>query len=150
MGLFDGLAGQLASQALGAVLSGNHAQGGQGGAGDVVSAIFNMVQGHQGGLAGLVGTLAQSGLADQVASWVGTGQNMAVDGNQINNALGSGLVGNIASQLGLSPEMASGALAQFLPMVIDQLTPNGQVENHGGDMLQQGLSAILGSLNKQA
>lgn len=144
MGLFD----QLAGQALGAVLGGNNQQGGQG---DMLGAILGMVQGQQGGLGGLVASLSKSGLADQVASWVGTGANMPVEGSQLGSALGGNVIGDLAAKLGISPEMATGALAQYLPMVIDKLTPNGQVEAGGADIMQQGM-AVLGGLfgNKQA
>lgn len=142
MGLLD----QLAGQALGAVMGG----GQQGGNHDMLSAVLGMVQGHEGGLGGLVANLAKSGLADQVASWVGTGANLPVEGGQLSSALGGNVVGELAAKLGLSPEAAGGALAQYLPMIIDKLTPNGQVEAHG-DLLQQGM-AVLGGLlgNRQA
>ncbi len=51
------------------------------------------------------------------------------------------MLGQIAAQLGVSPQQASGGLADLLPQVIDGLTPNGQLPQ-GGDMLAQGLDML--------
>jgi uncharacterized protein YidB (DUF937 family) len=47
----------------------------------------------------------------------------------------------LAAQLGVSPEQASGSLADMLPQLIDQMTPNGQMPQ-GGDLLTQGLGML--------
>ena len=47
----------------------------------------------------------------------------------------------LAAQLGVSPQQASGSLASVLPQLIDQLTPNGQLPQ-GGDLLSQGLDLL--------
>jgi len=48
------------------------------------------------------------------------------------------------SKLGIDSQQASGLLAQYLPKIIDKLTPAGQVDE-GADP-QQGLAALLPSL----
>lgn len=98
-----------------------------------------------GGLSGLIQQFQQGGLAEVVNSWVSTGQNLPISAEQIQGALGSSTVQDIAAQLGLSSEQASGELAKFLPQVIDQLTPNGTVPQ-GGDLLAQGLDLLKGKL----
>lgn len=135
MGLFD----QLAGQALGALMGG--AQGGQN---DLLRMALNLIQNQPGGLAGLLGKFQQAGLADQAASWVGTGQNLPISAGQLESALGSGALGDIAGKLGVSSGDASGALANLLPGLIDQLTPQGRVTE--GDALTQGLTALAGKL----
>jgi uncharacterized protein YidB (DUF937 family) len=80
-----------------------------------------------------------------VASWVGTGQNLPVSAEQIQAVLGSGQLGQIASQLGLNESQAAGGLADLLPQVIDSLTPNGQLPQ-GDDLLAQGLDMLKGKL----
>jgi uncharacterized protein YidB (DUF937 family) len=130
MGLLD----QLAGQALGAI--------GGGGQGDLMKVVLGMIQNQEGGLGGLLGKFNQAGLADQAASWVGTGANMPVSGDQISSALGSGAIGDIAAKLGMSQGDASSALANVLPGLIDQLTPQGQVTE--GDALSKGLTALAG------
>ena len=83
----------------------------------------------------------QGGLADVVNSWVSTGQNLPVSGQQLASVLGSGPLQDIAAQLGVSPEQASGSLADLLPQIVDQLTPNGQLPQ-GGDLVTQGMDLL--------
>jgi uncharacterized protein YidB (DUF937 family) len=108
-------ANPLLQVALGLLSNGN-AQGGVGGL---------------GGLQGLMGLFQNKGLGDVIGSWVGTGQNSAISGDQLMQVLGSGQIGQIASQLGLSHGDAAGQLAQVLPGLIDQLTPHGQAPAQG-------------------
>jgi uncharacterized protein YidB (DUF937 family) len=72
---------------------------------------------------------------------VGTGANLPVDGNQLQQALGTDWMAALAAQLGTSPEQASQSVASLLPRVVDSLTPDGRV----GD-LQSLLPEKLGSL----
>ena len=93
-----------------------------------------------GGLGNLTGMLSQLGLGDQVQSWIGTGQNMPVTAEQIQNSLGqNGTLGQIANQAGVSETEAAGGLAELLPGLINKLTPNGQI--NAGD-----ITSVLGSL----
>jgi uncharacterized protein YidB (DUF937 family) len=87
--------------------------------------------GGLGGLQGLMGLFQQGGLGDVIGSWVGKGQNSPISGDQLMQVLGSGQMGQIASQLGLSHGDAASQLAQVLPGLIDQLTPHGQAPAQG-------------------
>jgi uncharacterized protein YidB (DUF937 family) len=136
MGLLDQLAGQVLGS-LGAQKQDPVPQG------DLVSSVIGLID-QAGGLQGLLQKLQASGLGDQVASWVGTGENQAVSGNQISDALGSDQLAQIAQQAGLAPEHASTGLAQLLPQIIDQLTPHGAVPQD--DMVAQGISLLKGKL----
>ncbi|MES2068898.1 MAG: YidB family protein [Pseudomonadota bacterium] len=108
----------------------------------LLQAAVGMLSNNQGGggLQGLISTFQQSGLGDIVGSWVGTGQNLPISAEQIQQALGSGQLQQLASAAGISPDSAAGHLAELLPGVIDHLTPNGAVpaEGSGGvaDLLQ--------------
>ena len=55
--------------------------------------------------------------------------------------VGGGQLQDIAAQLGMSPEQATGGLADLLPQVVDNLTPRGQLPE-GGDLLAQGLDML--------
>ena len=139
MGLFDSVAGGL-----GRMLGGQQAQGA---AGDnpmlqVVMGLMN----NSGGLSGLLGKFQQGGLGDLVQSWVGTGSNLPISAEQIQQVLGSGALGDIASKLGIQPEQAAGELSQALPNVEDKLTPGGQLPAEGDLMAtaQQMLGKLLG------
>ena len=127
MGLLDQMGGML----------------GQGGGSDAIGAIGNLIEQH-GGLDGLVQQLQNGGLSDIVASWVGTGANLPVSADALQQALGSDRIGQIAASLGLSTDQAAGSLAQLLPQVVDQLTPNGSIE--GGGLLEHGLGLLKGKL----
>ncbi|WP_430407401.1 YidB family protein [Hydrogenophaga sp.] len=50
----------------------------------------------------------------------------------------------IASQLGGSPQQASGTLAELLPGLIDQLTPKGQLPTESDLGGLGGLGGLLG------
>jgi uncharacterized protein YidB (DUF937 family) len=115
--------------------------GAQQGQSPLVGMALQLIQ-QNGGLPGIISKLQQGGLADHVGSWVGTGANMPVTGSQLQEVLGTGSIGQIAQQLGLSHGDASSGLAQVLPQIINQLTPNGQVPTDHADVLKQALSAL--------
>lgn len=126
-------------------LAGQFLGGGQGGGDNkaqLINAVIGMIQNQPGGLQGLLGKLQGSGLGDQVASWVGTGENLPLGADQLQQALGGDQVAAIAQQAGIPAENASGGLAAVLPDIINQLTPSGEVPQ--GDDLQQGLGGLLG------
>lgn len=156
MGLFDSV--------LGAVVGGQQAQagsgGGMGGLGNIGS-LLTMVtsnpqllqavtamlsnDGTHGGLSGLIQKFQQAGLGDVVGSWVGSGQNQPISGDQITNVLGPDAITGLAEKLGMSPDAAAGQLSNILPGLIDHLTPHGQAPESGlgnsGDLM-----GMLGSL----
>lgn len=84
-----------------------------------------------GGLQGLLGMLQQHGLGDAVQSWVGTGANQPVTGNQLGQALQNGGLGSAlaeaAGKLGVDQNDLLGQLSHVLPGAVDHLTPNGEV-----------------------
>lgn len=128
MGLLDSVVGALA--------------GGQsGGDNPLLGIVMQLLNNQPGGLGGLVQSFQQGGLGDIVNSWVSTGKNLPISAEQLQSVLGSGQLRDIAAQLGVSPEQASGSLADLLPIVVDQLTPNGQLPQ-GGDLLSQGLDML--------
>lgn len=129
MGLLDSVVGALA--------------GGQsGGSNPLMNIVMQMLSNPQsGGLGGLVQSFQQGGLGDIVNSWVSTGQNLPISAEQIQAVLGGGKLQDIAAQLGVSTDQASGSLADLLPQVVDKLTPNGQIPE-GGDMLAQGMDLL--------
>lgn len=138
MGLFDTIAGQV----IGALNQGGTTQ--QGGLLEVVAGLINNPQ--TGGIQGLVKAFEQNGLGQVVGSWIGTGQNLPISGEQLQAVLGNEQVQAIAQKLGLSPQDLSGQLSQLLPQVVDKLTPNGALPQ--GDALQSAIGGMLGGLFK--
>ncbi len=132
MGLLD----QILSGALGQQQAG-------GGQGNVMQLAMQLVNSYPGGLQGLIQALTQSGLGQQTQSWVSTGQNLPISPDQISAALGGGQLESLARQLGITQDQAAGGLADFLPQMVDQLTPNGSVQN---DLVDQGMSLLRSKL----
>ena len=132
MGLLDSVLGSLT-------------QGGSGAGGNpLLDTVLSLVNNPDtGGLAGLLQKFQEHGLGNVADSWVSTGKNLPISGDQIQEALGSGALGDIASKLGLSTGDVSSQLADLLPGVVDKLTPNGQVPDMGS------LGDLLGSLTKR-
>jgi uncharacterized protein YidB (DUF937 family) len=99
---------------------------------------------QSGGLQGLANKFSQSGQGNAFQSWVGMGENQPISSDQIQTALGSDQVKALAAKMGIDPAQASNVLAEFLPKVVDKLTPAGKIDP-GADH-QQGLAALLPSL----
>ena len=154
----------LLDSILGAVAGGQQAQagngGGMGGLGNIgnllsmvasnpqlLQAVAGMLSndGAQGGLGGLTQKFQQAGLGDMVRSWIGSGQNQPVSGDQLSHVLGPDAITSLAEKLGVSPAAAADQLSSVLPGLIDQLTPNGQAPEGGlgnsGDLM-----GVLGRL----
>jgi uncharacterized protein YidB (DUF937 family) len=144
MGLLDIVGGMLGGQA------------GQGGAGGgqaellkmVVAMLANSGQGGGqggGGLAALVEQFQAAGLGEQVNSWISSGQNLPVSPEQLQGALGSDQMSQMAERMGLSTGDLGAQMSQMLPHVVDQLTPGGQMPEGGlGE-----LGDLLGSLMRR-
>ena len=129
----------MAGKELGSTLSGS--------SNPLVSTIMQMINNQPGGLSGLVQQFHDKGLGSLVSSWVGTGQNLPISTDQLQHVLGSEQVKQLAAQAGISPETASSHLTQLLPMLIDKLTPNGQVpeaSSSTSSMLEAGLDMLKG------
>jgi len=110
----------------------------------LATGILEMISSQQGGgLQGLVESFKQKGLGDVVSSWVSTGPNMAVSGDQVQSVLGSDAIKSLAERAGVSPDTASSMLAQVLPGIVDKLTPDGRVPE-SSNLLGEGLSMLKG------
>jgi uncharacterized protein YidB (DUF937 family) len=99
-----------------------------------------------GGLQGVIQSFKDKGLGDIMSSWIGTGQNLPISGDQLKTGLGADLIGQLASKIGVSPDVAAAKLSEILPGIIDKLTPEGTVPDSG--LLQQGLNFLRGNLHK--
>jgi uncharacterized protein YidB (DUF937 family) len=72
------------------------------------------------------------------------GENRPISGDQIQKTLGSDQISALAARIGVDPALASSFLAEYLPKIIDKLTPAGKVDPNADS--QQGLAALLPSL----
>ena len=151
MGLLDSVLGAV----MGATQ--NQTQDNTGGLGGIIGALANNPQliqaisgmlandGSHGGLGGLVSKFQQAGLGDVIGSWVGSGENKPISGDQITQALGPDTISDLASKFGLNTGDTAGTLSSILPGLIDKLTPQGAAPA-GGLGNAADLMGMLGGL----
>lgn len=133
MGLLDTLLGSL---------SGN--SGATDASANALGPALNSLLAQNGGVQGLMAKFSQGGLGEVFSSWVGMGDNKSISADQINSLLGSQQVQSLAASLGVDPSHASGFLAEYLPKIVDKLTPSGAVDPNADHA--DGLAALLPSL----
>lgn len=80
-----------------------------------------------GGLGDLLNQLQQSGHGDAANSWVGKGENKPIAPGDLASALGADQIESLSAQSGLSREELLNGLSQYLPKVVDHLTPDGRL-----------------------
>jgi uncharacterized protein YidB (DUF937 family) len=108
-GLGGGL-GNILAGGLGGLLGG-------GAAGSVLS----------GGLGDLLHQFQQNGQGETANSWVGKGENQPISKGDLASALGADQLDQLSKQSGMSHDQLLDGLSQYLPQVIDHLTPDGRV-----------------------
>lgn len=96
---------------------------------------------QQGGVNQLLGQLKEGGLKETVASWVDQGDNKTVSPDAIQSALSTDTLTSLANAMGVDISKASGLLAQYLPQIVDLLSPNGE-KPQDGNLLTMGLNLI--------
>jgi uncharacterized protein YidB (DUF937 family) len=82
-----------------------------------------------GGLGDLLNQFQQGGHGDTANSWVGNGPNKAIAPGDLANALGADQINALATQSGMSADELLKGLSQYLPDVINHLTPDGRLPN---------------------
>jgi len=80
-----------------------------------------------GGLGDLLRQLQDGGQGDTANSWVGSGPNKPISPGDLASALGSDQIDQMSSQSGLSRDELLNGLSQYLPQVVDHLTPDGRL-----------------------
>jgi uncharacterized protein YidB (DUF937 family) len=94
----------------------------------LASAVVKRFQTNDGGgLKALLEQLEEKGLGHVAQSWVGTGANLPISPEQLKNVLGPDWIQQLASHLGVSPDVISAHLSEILPKIVDRLTPDGRV-----------------------
>jgi len=95
-----------------------------------------------GGISGLQQMFQQKGLGGIVSSWIGTGQNLPISADQLQNVLHGNTLQEIAAKTGMDSSQLTSILSTMLPSVVDKLTPNGQVPDSGAlAQMMKGLAA---------
>ena len=128
--LLGGLGGGGLGGVLGGILGGGGARsGGLTGGNPLLRMLLPLVASllMNGGLEKILGRLQQHGKGSRGQSWVSAGPNEPVDAADIRDALDDRELSDIAQQLGVSDDEAAEAIAQVLPDVVDQATPQGEL-----------------------
>jgi len=131
MGLLDQIAGAVGGE-----------KGGVSGQNQIMLVAMELLQNQPGGLQGIIDQFTHAGLGKEVASWVGTGQNLPISAEDLTRVFGSNggaQLQELVAKLGMDHGNAAGGLADALPGLVDKLTPNGKVED---DVVAQGLDLL--------
>jgi len=110
------------------------ALGGSGGLGDLLKGgLGGLLAGGaagsvlSGGLGDLLNQLQRGGQGETANTWVGKGENKAIAPGDLAKALGADQIESLSAQSGLSRDELLSGLSQYLPQVIDHLTPDGRL-----------------------
>jgi uncharacterized protein YidB (DUF937 family) len=82
-----------------------------------------------GGLGDLLKQFQEKGQGDTAGSWVSNGPNKQIAPGDLASALGADQIESLSSQTGLSRDDLLQGLSQYLPDVINHLTPDGRLPN---------------------
>jgi len=82
-----------------------------------------------GGLGDLLKQFQEKGQGDAANSWVSNGPNKQIAPGDLASALGADQINSLAAQSGMSSDELLKGLSQYLPDVINHLTPDGRVPN---------------------
>jgi uncharacterized protein YidB (DUF937 family) len=93
--------------------------------GDILSQIFG--GGTAQKLPEVVRQFEDRGMRDHVDSWVRPGPNKPVDRRQIEDVFGGSELERLARSKGIDREQLAEVLSRYIPKIIDELTPQGQL-----------------------
>lgn len=150
-GLGDILGSVLGGQAMG----GQRRQSGFGGKGMLIAALMPMVLSwikRNGGLSGALSKITGMGYENQARSWMSNQQdNDNLDPNEITRLFDENEIQQVAAHTGANDVEVRQGLAELLPEVMNQLTPNGNLDNEAEanqevDQIMSQLSNRLGTL----
>jgi uncharacterized protein YidB (DUF937 family) len=108
--------------------------------------VIKFLQG--GGLNKLLGGFQEKGMADKAESWVGKGENKAITPQELEQVVPAEQIDQIAQKTGASREQTEELLAQALPQVVNQVTPEGQLPDQA--QVDQRLDQLLQQVQAQA
>ncbi|ADP72284.1 protein of unknown function DUF937 [Rhodomicrobium vannielii ATCC 17100] len=80
-----------------------------------------------GNLTVIVDKLSKGGLEEHVKSWLGQGENLPVEKEDLRSALGDQDLQRFAQKIGIPPEKILDILQKNLPETVDKASPSGQI-----------------------
>jgi uncharacterized protein YidB (DUF937 family) len=131
MGLFDDIVGGLAARDT------QHAA--------IYDEVGKLVN-QSGGVSGLAQQFEQKGLGGVMSSWIGTGANPPISGEQVLQVLGHDKIVAMAAKAGVSEQEITDGIGKLLPVVVNHLTPNGTVPDHSAADVESALGGLKSKL----
>ncbi|MGO3218556.1 MAG: YidB family protein, partial [Psychrobacter celer] len=140
---------------LGSVLGGQRSQSGFGGKGMLIAVLMPMVLSwikRNGGLSGALSKITGMGYENQARSWMSNQQdNENLDPNDVNRLFDESEIQQVAAHTGANEAEVRQGIAELLPEVVNQLTPQGNLDteaeaNEEIDQIISQLSNRLGTL----
>ncbi len=137
---------------LGSVLGGGQqSRGGFGGKGMLIAALMPMVLSwvqRNGGLSGALSKITGMGFESQARSWMSNSeQNDNLDPNEVSRLFDDSEIQQVAAHTGANDSEVRQGLAELLPEVMNQLTPNGNLDNEAE--ANQEIDQIMGQLSSR-
>ena len=103
---------------------------------------------RSGGIGGVRDRFRKKGYSQQAASWVSTGENEVLEPQAIDEVVGTDELSRLSRQLGVGNEAVASGMAQILPEMVNQLTPQGEVPDNADDTLNDGISTLERLMNQ--
>ena len=116
----------------------------------ITDALSGLISNEEGGLdlSNILSSLTSGdGIGSIISSWMGDGENDAVDGSQLTEILGSDKISEFADKLGVDTDTALSGLTDAIPNMIDKATGEGSLlDSVGGvDGIMDMASKFFGS-----
>ncbi len=110
---------------------------------DALGSLFSNEEGSFD-LSNILSSLQDSSIGEIISSWIGSGENLPVDGSTLSNILGSDQISAFAEKLGIDPDTAAESLSDVVPNIVDKATGDGSsiLDSFGG------LDGIMDMANK--
>ncbi len=125
-------------------------QSGFGGKGMLMAALLPialMFIQRNGGLSGAFNKIQNMGFGHQANSWMSADQsNQPLDANDINQLFDNDELAQVAAQTGVEQSEVRQSMAELLPQLFDNLTPNGDTQTES--QANKEISDILAQLGK--
>ena len=102
---------------------------------------------RNGGIGGVLERFQNKGYSQQAASWVSSGTNEELPPQAVSDVVGPEELSRLSQHLGVSQEDVSSGMAQILPEMMNQLTPQGRVPEDGDQVLNRGTSMLEQLMN---
>lgn len=93
---------------------------------------------RNGGIGAVLDRFRQHGYGAQANSWVASGPNQRLAADDVSAVVGADELSRLAQHLGVDRQQVAGGLAEILPQVVDQVTPNGHMPPDADQVLDNG------------